>query len=176
LGRRVHTIKKNPETSVIASKEIGLEVNAGKTKYMVMSRDQNAGLSYDIKIDNSCFERVEQSRYLGTTLTIQNPIQEENKCRLKSQNACYHSVQNTVYKTAHLKVFTDYWMYPVSLFASIFPYSKQKSTYTCCLCGVHFVLKEKKVASTSNFFVAVRARSQQLLYHHNNLVASAHLA
>ena len=34
-------------------------------------------------------------------------------------------------------------MYPVSLFASTFPYAKQKSTYTCCLCEVHSVLKEK---------------------------------
>jgi hypothetical protein len=97
----------------------------------------------EVTIDNSCFESVEQFKYLGTTLTNQNSIQEENKCRLKSQNACYHSVQNTVYKTAYLKVFTDYWMYPVSLFASIFPYSKQKSTYTCCLCEVHSVLIEK---------------------------------
>jgi hypothetical protein len=39
----VHTIKKNKEALVIANKEIGLEVNADKTKYMVMSRDQNAG-------------------------------------------------------------------------------------------------------------------------------------
>jgi hypothetical protein len=141
-GRSVHTIKKNTEALVIASKENGLEVNADKTKYMFMSRDQNEGRSHDIKIDNSCLERVEQFRYLGTTLTNQNSIQKENKCRLKSQNACYHSVQNTIYKTAHLKVCTDHWMYPVSLFVSIFPYSKQKSTHTCCLCLVHSVLKE----------------------------------
>ena len=43
----------------MASKEIGLEVNADKTKYMVMSRDQNAGLSHNINIYNSSFERVE---------------------------------------------------------------------------------------------------------------------
>jgi hypothetical protein len=128
LGRRVHTIKKNTDSLVIASKEIGLEVNADKTKYMVMSRDQNAGRSHEIKTDNSCFERVEQLRYLGTTLTDHNFTQEENKCRLKSQNACYHSVSYTVYKTAYIKVVTDYWMYSVSLFASIVPYSKQKST------------------------------------------------
>jgi hypothetical protein len=120
LGRSVHTIKKNTEALVIASKEIGLEVNADKTKYMVTSQDQNAGRSHDIKIDNSSSERVEEFRYLETTLTNQNSIQEENKCRLKSQNACYHSVQNTIYKSAHLKVLTNYWMCPVSLFASIF--------------------------------------------------------
>jgi len=79
LGRSVHTIKKNTEALVIASKEIGLEVNANKTKYsyMVMSRDQNAGRSHDIKIDNSCFERVEQFRYLATTLKNQTLSKED---------------------------------------------------------------------------------------------------
>jgi len=67
-------------------------------------------------------------------------------------------------------------MYPVSLFASIFLYSKQKSTHTCCLCEVHSVLKEKKVARASNFVVAVRAPSQQLFYPRIFLVASARLA
>jgi hypothetical protein len=43
LGGSVHTIKKNTETLLVHSKEIGLEVNADKTKYVVMSRDQNAG-------------------------------------------------------------------------------------------------------------------------------------
>jgi len=44
-----------------------LEVKADKTKYMVMSRDQNAGQSHNIKFDNSSFERVEEFQYLGTT-------------------------------------------------------------------------------------------------------------
>ena len=79
---------------IVASKEIGLEVNADKTKHMVMSRNQNAGRSQNMRIDNWSFERVEQFRYLGTTLTNQNSIQEEIKSRLKSVNACYHSVQN----------------------------------------------------------------------------------
>ena len=47
-----------------------------------------------MKIDNSFFERVEEFKYLGTTLTNQSSIQEETKRRLKSGNACYHSVQN----------------------------------------------------------------------------------
>jgi hypothetical protein len=49
LGRSIHTIKKNTEALVVASKEIGLEVNAEKTKYMVMSLDQNAGQNYNIR-------------------------------------------------------------------------------------------------------------------------------
>ena len=42
LGGSVHTVKKNAETLVATAKEIGLEVNADKTKYMVVSRDQRA--------------------------------------------------------------------------------------------------------------------------------------
>ena len=79
---------------VVASKENGLEVNADKTKYMVMSRDQNAGKCHNMKIDNSFFEGMEEFKYLGTTLTNQNSIQEVIKSRLKLANACYHSVQN----------------------------------------------------------------------------------
>ena len=43
LGGSVHTVKKNAEALVVATKETGLEVNADKTKYMVMFRDRNAG-------------------------------------------------------------------------------------------------------------------------------------
>ena len=86
--------RKNTKALVVASKEIGLEVNADKTKYMVMSRDQNAGRSHYIKIDTSSFEKVEEFKYLGATLADQNSIQEEIKGRLKSGNARYHSVQN----------------------------------------------------------------------------------
>jgi len=58
-----------------------------------MSRDQNAGRSHNIKIDNSSFEWVGELRYLVKSLTNQNSIQEEIKSRLKSGNACYHSMQ-----------------------------------------------------------------------------------
>jgi hypothetical protein len=64
LGGSVHAIKKNTETLVVSSKDIGLEVNAEKTKYMVMSRNQNAGQNYNINIDNKSFERVEQFKCL----------------------------------------------------------------------------------------------------------------
>jgi hypothetical protein len=94
LGGNVHAVKKNTEALVAATKEIRLEVHAGKTKYMVMSRDQNAGQNHNIMIDNSSFERVEEFKYLGTTLTDRNSIQEEVKSRLNSGNACYYSVQN----------------------------------------------------------------------------------
>jgi hypothetical protein len=52
-------IKKNRGTLVVASREIGPELNAVKTKYMVMSRDQTAGQVHKIKTDKSFFEKVE---------------------------------------------------------------------------------------------------------------------
>jgi hypothetical protein len=94
LGGSIHTIRKNTDALLVASKEIGLEVNAEKTKYMVMSRAQNAGRNGNIQIGNKSFETVEQFKYLETTLTNQNSIHEEIKSRLKSGNACFHSVQN----------------------------------------------------------------------------------
>jgi hypothetical protein len=97
LRGSVHTTKKNREALVVSSKEIGLEVNVDKTKYMVMHRDQRAGRNHSLKTDNSSFEKVEVFKYLGKILTSQNSIQEEIKSRLKSQNACCHSMQNCWY-------------------------------------------------------------------------------
>jgi len=76
LGGSVDTVKKNAEALVAATKEIGLEVNAQKTKYMAVSRDQDAGRIHSMKTDNSSIERVEEFKYLGTMLTNQNSIQE----------------------------------------------------------------------------------------------------
>ena len=59
-----------------------------------MSRDQNAGQNVNIQISNKSFKTVEEFEYLGTTLLNHNSIHEELKSRLKSENACYHSVQN----------------------------------------------------------------------------------
>jgi len=113
LGRSTHTIKKNTEALVVASKEIELKVNADKTKNIVMSQDQNAGQSHNIKTDNISFERLEQFKYLGTTLTYQNSIHEEIKSRLKSGNACYHPVQNLLSssllsKNIKIKIYINY--------------------------------------------------------------------
>ena len=94
LGGSIHTIHKNTEALVVTSKETELGVNADKTKYMMISRYQNAGWSHSIKNDNDSFERVEEFKYLGTTLINQNSIQEEIKSRFKLRNACCHSVQN----------------------------------------------------------------------------------
>jgi hypothetical protein len=90
----VHATEKNMEALVAAYKEMGQEVNVDKTKYMVMSRDQNAGRSHSMKIGKTCFDRVEKLMYLGEILTKQNSINEEIKSILNSGNACNHSMQN----------------------------------------------------------------------------------
>jgi len=74
LGESLHTVEKNTEALLVSSKEIAPGVNADKTKYMVMSCDQNSGRSHSIKTDNSSCERVEELKYLGTALTNQNSI------------------------------------------------------------------------------------------------------
>jgi hypothetical protein len=77
LGDNIHTINKNTEILIDASKEVGLDVNVEKTKYMLVSGDQNAGQNREIKIGNRSFENLSQFTYLGTTVTNQNLIQEE---------------------------------------------------------------------------------------------------
>jgi len=77
LAGSIHTLKENAEALVAATREIGLEVSADKTKYMAMSRDQNAGRIHSVRIDNSTFERVEEFKYLGTTLIDQISIAEK---------------------------------------------------------------------------------------------------
>jgi len=106
LGGSIYTIKKNSEAFVVASMETGLEAFfiADKTKYTVMSRDQEEGQNHSIKNDNSSFGRMEELKYLGTTLTNPNSIQEEMKSRLKSGNdASYHLVQTILSSSLLLK-------------------------------------------------------------------------
>jgi hypothetical protein len=90
LGDNIDTIKKNTETLIEDSKEVGLEINEHKTKYMLLSRHQNVGQNRDKKIANRSFGNVSRFKYLGTTVTNQNLIQEEIKSRLNYGNACYH--------------------------------------------------------------------------------------
>jgi hypothetical protein len=89
----MHTYKnENTEALLGGSKDGGLEVSGDISTWPVMSVDQDALRSHNIGTDNSSFERVEEFKYLGTTLTHQNSIQEEIKNRIMSVNTLYHLV------------------------------------------------------------------------------------
>jgi hypothetical protein len=70
LGGNTDNIKKNTEILIDASKEVGLEANAEKTKYMLLSHHQNAMQNHDIKIASRSFENVAQFKYFGMAIKI----------------------------------------------------------------------------------------------------------
>jgi hypothetical protein len=100
LSDSINTTNENTGTLLESSRDIGLEINTEKTKYMIMSRHPNSGQNQSIKTANESFENVAKFKYLGTTLTNQNDIHDEIKSGLNLENACYYSVQN--FLSSHL--------------------------------------------------------------------------
>ncbi|KAJ4443375.1 hypothetical protein ANN_05043 [Periplaneta americana] len=103
LGENPQTIRENTEILLEASKAIDLEVNPEKTKYMIMSRDQNIVRNGNIKIGDLSYEGVEKFKYLGATVTNINDTREE------SQIICYitlFSTESLIFSTlkSHLQL------------------------------------------------------------------------
>jgi hypothetical protein len=94
LSDNINSIKEKAGSLIGASKEVGLEVNAKKTKYMLLSRCHNAGQTHNVKLPNRSFENVAQFQSLGTIVTNQNLIHYEIKMRLNSGSTCHYSVHN----------------------------------------------------------------------------------
>jgi hypothetical protein len=59
------------------SKEVGLEVNTERSKYMLLSHHQNAGQSHDMEIGNGSFQNAKELKYLGRRVTNETLIEEE---------------------------------------------------------------------------------------------------
>lgn len=67
MGENIHTIKKNTEALIFAAKETGLHLHSERTKYVVVSPDQNAGQNHNVRMEEKSFEMGEQFKYLGTS-------------------------------------------------------------------------------------------------------------
>jgi MarR-like DNA-binding transcriptional regulator SgrR of sgrS sRNA len=89
-------IKKNRETLIDASKQVGLEINV----YRLLTRHQNIGQNRDIKIASRSFENLSHFKYFGMTVSNKSLTHKEIKKRLISDKACYHSVQR--FSSSHL--------------------------------------------------------------------------
>jgi hypothetical protein len=79
LGDSTNSMKENSETLLEASRDIDIEINAEKTKYMIMSRHPNSGQNQNVRISNESFEKVAKFKYLGTTLTSQNTFMMKSR-------------------------------------------------------------------------------------------------
>jgi hypothetical protein len=66
LGDNIDTIRKNTETLIDASKEVGLEMNVEEQS---ICYHQNLGQNQDVKIANRLFENISQFNYLGMAVT-----------------------------------------------------------------------------------------------------------
>jgi hypothetical protein len=95
LGDNIDTVNKSTDTLIDASKEVGLEINVEKTKYMLLSHHQKACQDHDIKIANRPFENV--AVYIFGKSTNKNLIREDSKRGLNSANVFYHLVQNLLF-------------------------------------------------------------------------------
>lgn len=83
-------MKKNTEAFLVAIKDNGTEVNAFKTTYVFMYRDQNSRRSHNIRYYTISFERVKEFKLLGMVLKYENSIQQDIKSRLMSGKVFYH--------------------------------------------------------------------------------------
>jgi hypothetical protein len=107
MSDSVNTMKENTEALLEASRAAGLEINAEKTKHMIMSYHLNSGQNQNIRTANESFENVAKFKFLGMTLTNQNDIYDEIKSRLNSGNALLLFSPKSFVFPSHIKKTKD---------------------------------------------------------------------
>jgi hypothetical protein len=90
-GKR-DTVKKNTETLIHASKEVGLKANIEKMKYILLSQHQNAGQNHDMKITIRSFENVVQCKIWSPTLRKEHRLMVFENRMLRSMNGLKRDV------------------------------------------------------------------------------------
>jgi hypothetical protein len=103
LGNNVGTMKKNTQGLIDTNEKVGMEVNAEKNKYMLLSHYQNAGQNHNMMIAKRSLKMCHSSN-IWDWLKSQNLIHEEMKRRFNSGNACYHSIQNSFFSHLLIKI------------------------------------------------------------------------
>ncbi|PSN38555.1 hypothetical protein C0J52_14819 [Blattella germanica] len=93
LGDSDEILKDNMHILRSNTRELGLEVNVNKTKYMVTRRNASCNGNGQLMTNEGNFEEVAEFKYLGALITNRNEIQKEIKHRLNSGNACYYALQ-----------------------------------------------------------------------------------
>ncbi|KAJ4433293.1 hypothetical protein ANN_15552 [Periplaneta americana] len=108
--RRIEDIPK--ELKIIIDPVVhyitSLEVNTEKTKYMIISRDQNIVRNGNIKIGDLSFVEVEKFKYLRATVTNINDTREAIKRRINMENACFYSVKKPLPSSLLSKILGPY--------------------------------------------------------------------
>ena len=99
LGGNIRALKENAESVVAASRETALEVSANKTKYVVMSRDQNAGRIHSVRLDKSTFERVEKFLTDLPLFLLSSPLLEARRLSPFTCRISCISYNNWLYKS-----------------------------------------------------------------------------
>jgi outer membrane usher protein FimD/PapC len=85
LDENINTIKRSTELLLESIREVGLDANAEKTKYIFVTRHQSEGQNYSLQIANKSFENVTKFRYLGMRVSDLNYIHEEIKVKVKGK-------------------------------------------------------------------------------------------
>jgi hypothetical protein len=107
LSNSISTIKESTETFLEASRDVGLEINAEKTEYMMMSHHPNGGQNQNVRIVNESYENVAVLIYLEMTLTNQNDIHDDIKSRLNIGNGLLSFSPKSFVFPSHVKKTKD---------------------------------------------------------------------